>query len=614
MAKEFQLDITDMFQKGLRPEGNPRGWNSRDAKDKLKYLEVAKEVVVEKEQLTPYHPFIFPFTTAAMTSNSLYYTYPYGQTLDAGVTHPTAHTLYWFGKTTVKIVTIADDGTLSNSSVSLYKPDGSGTTTCNGDGPWKFVYFNRNFWLAFNGSEVIMRHQLGQVNPNFADTLGKVIIYNGVGSSGTSPIKCGAEHRGRLLLGGFTKGVQDESREVYNRWLADTRGQSPIQGEIAEYQDWQQCTVWWSSIGGGDALELFYPDIVTKSTADTVHFDDYGTTTDAYKFRRTKQNQSGWMVLPYSEPIIALTPIGKNIIVQTRKHTGMLTLQSKPIATYGFEHIANIGLQSPTSVTLGKNGQEVFFVASTGVLCCVDQKGKLEYKGYKKQIIPDIQNAVLSGDSAPSPVHSFYDTANDMYVVSTENKSLLLTENGMSECNQTFSGRASLHPNNSIAFDGAPDNDVIDNCWITGDTWATPRIGLDLQTDAFSFAPKGLCRLNWVNVNFGMVGTIDLDPNNLTPVMGRAFIYVTVYYKTQAMIYGANTDGATTSYDSGTAWRKKVHRVTSAQADAFYFGVEGYYFKIRIHTSSNEITPTIAPDSVNLRWQLSDKRFTRGAY
>ena len=56
------------------------------------------------------------------------------------------------------------------------------------------------------------------------------------------------------------------------------------------YDDWQTHTVWWSSIGGGDALELFYPDIVKSGSSDTIHFDDYGSETDAYKFRRTKQN------------------------------------------------------------------------------------------------------------------------------------------------------------------------------------------------------------------------------------------------------------------------------------------------------------------------------------
>jgi len=613
MAKEFQLDISDMFLKGLRPEGHPRGWNVKDAKDKIKYLETAMECIVEKEHLSVLQHFIYPFTTAAMTGAGLYYTWPYGQAMDSGVSHPTDHTLYWFGKNDMELVTVLSDTTFSSASITLYTPDGGATDTISGAGPWKFAYFNQNFWLAFNGTDVIMKHQLGVINPKYADTLDKIIIYNGTAQNDVAIIKCGTEHRGRLLLANFAKGMSTEMKTIYDRWNVDSGQQSPFDMSIS-YDDWQTQTVWWSSIGGGDALELFYPDIVKSGSSDTIHFDDYGSETDAYKFRRTKQNQSGWMVLPYHEPIVALTPIGKNVIVQTRKHTGMLTLQSKPIATYGFEHIADIGLQSPTSVCLGKNGTEVFFVSSTGNVCCVNQKGKLEHKNYRDHIKPEITNIVLNGEIEPEHLHCFWDTSTNRYVISMPNKSLILTETGMSETSFRFTGRASLHPLNSVSFPAAVDNDIVDNCWITGDTYPSPRTGIDLQTDAFSFAPKGLCRLNWVQINFGSVGNVDLDPSNITPVIGRSQIFITVFYKSSAVIYAGDTDAATVNYSASTHWRKKTVRVLSDQVDSYYFGVEGYYFKIRIHTLSKEIANTVLPDSVNLRWQLSDKRFTRGAY
>ena len=619
MAKEFQLDISQMFQAGLRPRGRGEHMISTDAKDKLKYLEVAKEVIIDEEGTTAFNNIQFPLSTAYMTGANLGYTYPQGQALKVDYVDASGPLHYWFNKTDIKTFRMELNGTPSVGSITVYDIRGSGQSNISGTlEPWTFAYFNIEFFLAFNGKEVIVKHNLAQVNNNYSNTKDKFLRYD------DSIIYTGCNHRGRLLLANFQKAAGGEGsinasmKRQFDQWASDNSTLSTMDEDYKHDVDWGSRTVGWSSIGGGDALIHFYPELMQKETASQVHYDDYGTSENAYHFRRTMENQSGWMVLPYNEPIISVLPFGKNIIVQTMNNTGMLTLESKPIATYGFRHVAGIGLHSKNAITK-KNNEEVMFLGNNGGLYTIDAKGNLNFKDYRMQIFKEIDNEVFEGAEADFP-HCFlhWDESLNVYLLSTPNNSFIISDKGVSETQWRFTGRVSHHPLNRISPQGmstgiAANPDYMQYCYISGDTMASPYLALDLQTESFQFAPKGLCQLNWVQLNLGGVQGIDYT-DGAAPALQKAFYYVTVFYKTSATQDGAHTANATTSYNSGTPWRFKTIKVAN-ENDSFYFGVQGYQFKVRIHSMSKQTYSTSLPvDNVILRWSLVDKRFTRGAY
>ncbi len=265
------------------------------------------------------------------------------------------------------------------STISTYKYDDASTTgsmnsILNGINVWSKADFGKTV-LFFNGRSILFKSDLGRVNPNYYDTIDKWLIKGYVGGTGGGTIKSGCAHRGRLITGGF---------DPDNLW----------DGDWADYLDWQldkvekitpfmsgsdksipASTVAWSTIGGGDALWQIYPELAVTGSASLGDLNDDRPAL----FNYAKRNESGFMPLPY-ENLINVYPLGKNVICFASDGVGALTMQSEPIATYGFKHLGYIGINSKGAVC--GNDDMIIFIDTNNDLWAITSELQINRLGY----------------------------------------------------------------------------------------------------------------------------------------------------------------------------------------------------------------------------------------
>tara|TARA_Y100000593_G_C4323058_1_gene345014 strand:- start:10256 stop:12088 length:1833 start_codon:yes stop_codon:yes gene_type:complete len=608
MAKEFQYSLEPYFIKGLRPDtiGVGQGQlTTQDSKAKDKFLETAEGCIVGDTGIIPILPPIdHNFSSQWLTLQGIEYNWPFGQGLQVG------EQLHYISDTKIYKIDFGDGKSGNNSATVIpcfnyldgTTPSDIRTGT---NANFTFAYFNEKTWFAFNGVSILMQHNLGEVHNGYTSTKGKYLTINGQEVPEDFTINTGCAHRGRLITAGFTRGRHKLWEAHLDAWQ-DLNLPDSAWTDGAESDCFAGDTIAWSSIGGGDALWQFYPELaLTSSTDRVIAYDENHSVGNAYMFNKDIENMSGYMKLPYGEPILSTVPIGKNILVQTRHHTCMLTLQSKPISTYGFKHIADVGIASRTAVDV-KNDKEAIFLANDGALHSVNEKGDIKRIGYSGWFRPGLVDLPIGGYSQVTDalkVHTvFYDGTWNCWFISTEDETFIYTENGFTQINNRMTGRI-MYPE-GLRFGGSNYAGPVWNYIYFSPDVNTDTAGVKCITEGFEMNPKGIKRITWVNVvGYKGSGNTDPEPDEIT-----------VYYKVRAM--GSNNiDGATTGYSS-SVWRKKT--LTIPDTGACYFGVEGYVFKVEF--SGKGTNASVAthlynfPASIEVRWQLSDKRFVRGAY
>lgn len=257
------------------------------------------------------------------------------------------------------------------TKIHLYRDETAYTTAVTGGGgPWNFVDAH-GFWVLINDSNVIIRNPVGS---------------NRVYKIPTNTATSCCEYKGRMMFAGF------DDTKTYGLW-----------GTLKP-----NC-VWWSSVGGGDVVELFRPSI---RDADVM---------DSY----IKRNDGGYSVMPWQGSIVQMVALNTGVLVLGEQGVAMLRQYNEPSPTFGTENIVDqVGLISRGAAVAGKD--RAVFVDTSGNVWQVEENGRAERLGYEEYFQP-----LLTEDIVAS-----YDSQHDEFWFTTPETCYVLNRLGMGENNK----------------------------------------------------------------------------------------------------------------------------------------------------------------------------------
>lgn len=210
-------------------------------------------------------------------------------------------------------------------------------------------------------------------------------------------ITTGCAYRGRLILGGFNTlpqyqpydaaGFSDVMTNYYERssgvqWT-DVVNLQTLAGWL------KPNTVWWSTIGGGDILAFFFPDIALKGLPlgeEPEH--DFATAADPRRsllFDYLARNECGWINMPSKGAIKQLLPFDTVVAVYSADSISLLQDTTGKVSsippTFGLRKICGFGVWDKNAA--GGDSNEHIFIAKTGDLWKWKAGSRPEWIGLK---------------------------------------------------------------------------------------------------------------------------------------------------------------------------------------------------------------------------------------
>jgi len=248
----------------------------------------------------------------------------------------------------------------TKSSISL-----TGSIT-PGQGPWQFVDMH-NTWLLFNGLATVIRADFSKIGGTAQATTVKEIPV----------VSTGCYHSGRLILGGFTPAnvFQDDWQNLFDTYqavLPSNVFSDPVLGN-----NW----VMWSSIGGGDALWLFFPNQIIGGPDIGGTYSTYDRSSlRSFIHEALQRNELGFMPMPWSGRVISTQPLGNHVIVYGENGISAITRYSDPTPTYGLTELLNFGILGRGSVGVASDHHT--FIDEAGFLWRIDADLNYKRLGY----------------------------------------------------------------------------------------------------------------------------------------------------------------------------------------------------------------------------------------
>ena len=243
-------------------------------------------------------------------------------------------------------------------------------------GVWQFIDFF-DTWLLLNGRCVVYKsHEVGMITGE----TDRVLVQD------TVDVNTGCAFKGRVLFGGFNPDTYwtAEWKTIWNDYVA------AFNFDVSRDMPVGENFVMWSSIGGGDALNLFHADLATsghinEDTQTNLFLDYY------------KRNEAGLLPIPYPGTLQALKPHNKGVIVYGENGVGLLFPVTEPIPTFGFQPLLNIGISDRGAV--GGDEEMQIFIDTGGKLRSIDANGKVELLDYSEYLAALLgQDMVISYD------------------------------------------------------------------------------------------------------------------------------------------------------------------------------------------------------------------------
>jgi hypothetical protein len=348
-----------------------------------------------------------------------------------------------------------------------------------------------------------------------------------------------------LVLGGFNPQNfwSDEWQALLSFW-GDKFGYS-----ISYALSLESNFVWWSTIGGGDALSLLYP---RRALEGLIAEDLTSTSQDSMFMDMYKRNEFGFMPMPWQGTVLAFKPLGKGLMVYGDNGIAYLYPVVEPFPTYGLESILEIGIASRGA--MGGGIKEHVWIDSAGALWRITTEFKPEKIGYEEFFSPLIANAI----------NIVYNPQEDEYRISgydgSDTQGYLLTRSGLSKVPQALTGGSFVSGGLIGVTDTTSESDVI------------------VCTDVFDMGYREDKTITTVEVSFSKASAVHA--------------YICADYR-----YDGSSEFRTTPWvrlnDKG--WERL--NVTATE------------FRLRIKIGSWE---NVQITDVNVRWQMSNKQTVRG--
>lgn len=369
-------------------------------------LQVAYNVEVTPHGLIEVSPFTLPFSALPET-----FSFPFPQLFFGK-----SVTLLVYATSIYEIDTSAGVGSWTCTKLTVYDTyTGVEQDFDAGTEPWHFVDLE-DFWYLICPTWILFKTHEAAFFTEGTDV---------VRATNVLPCKTGTYHRGRILLGGFT---QDEFwnstwGSFWTHYLPDVGGFNPAQNRLIDAPG--ERYVLWSSIGGGDfPLALIYPDIY--ETGIYQNTDGYSST-DPFILHALRKGELGWIPLPFQGPVLALRPLGNNVVAYCENGVALLKKVSDPIPTYGVEVLLRTGIVDRGGV--GGNDSEHVFVDQVGEVYSLSEGGGLKSLGYVDEFNQRVSYQFMVNMIELGNRRKFY--------ISSHGMTYLLSPNGMSQqlCN-----------------------------------------------------------------------------------------------------------------------------------------------------------------------------------
>lgn len=239
-----------------------------------------------------------------------------------------------------------------------------------GGGPWSFVD-SHGFWVVCNNDNILIRNvESDQKVYKMPDTVAT----------------CCCSYKGRMLFAGFDGGND------YGLW-----GTLPTN------------SVWWSSIGGGNVVELFRKNLRLSSVMDDL----------------TKRGDSGYAVMPWRGNILQMAPLGTGVVVFGEEGVAALIQYTEPIPTFGTQPIkTQVGLSSRAAVGIAPD--RLIYIDRSGSLWIIDQEFKATRLGYEEYFQPIVHQYIVIS----------YDPHMDEFWIGTPERCFVFNSHGLGEVNR----------------------------------------------------------------------------------------------------------------------------------------------------------------------------------
>lgn len=295
--------------------------------------------------------------------------------------------------------------------------DTANTKTIPAGGKWEFFDF-WDTWFFTNGVCTVF----GSAKDTITGGTYKTYVHDGV------PISCGTDHKGRVLFGGFnpTKFWDSTWQTFWLEWYdkeqsAGVNAYKNINGSdvlMPVSENW----IWWSSIGGGDALGLFFPALMQTGFISST----YGNTKPMI-LDLLKRNEQGFAPMPVQGKIYAMRNLGDFIIVFSEQGVTAIKPISSPAPTYSIKNLELGGIASRGAVA--GNDRHLVYIDQSGMLIQISADLKPTPLGYREYLYPllgtDITVSFSNNSLNNDPVGEFF--------ISNNSKNFYLSSSGLSE-------------------------------------------------------------------------------------------------------------------------------------------------------------------------------------
>ena len=383
--------------------------------------------------------------------------------------------------------------------------------------------------------------------------------------SDTTPIGCTTAHKGRVIFGGFdpTNFWSDTAETFFESWYDKhtNTGFNPygsVEGADQIAPVWENF-IWWSSIGGGDALFLFFPSsVLTSGFLPSAYNAAYPFFIDIMQ-----RNEQGFSPLPFQDKIIALKNLGDYVIGASNKGLASIRPVIAPAPTYSIYKLETGGLASRGAID--GDDKHMVFLDNSGTLILLDNQLNITPLGYREFFYPMLGNDITI---SYSPMTLNNNNFGEFYICDG-NETFVLNEAGLFEVGHNIT---------SVFFSEGATIGICDELFDEDDIIG--RIGLDAQT----FSLPGLKTIEWVKLE---MTEFSLEPTPLPTAQ------VSIDYQYNVV--------------SDDTWSSTGYRNVNKEGVA-YFPVAGVRFRINIKVSEYE---NFKYDSAEVGIKHGDKRYKR---
>ena len=337
----------------------------------------------------------------------------------------------------------------------IYDKDSFGTITANG--PWHFVDFHST-WFLLNGETVVMR--TNNSVKTFVQTLVK--------------INTACMFMGRMVFGGLDSTywdarVTEDTRgwtDLWSEWTSNSVGLGIELGSPGN--NW----IGWSSIGGGDLLNVFDKSLAIDPTVFS-GLEGIYSEEDPYFFELMKRAESGFMPMEHQGFIQVVKQLGKHVVVYGDNAISLVSPHKEPVPCLGLTvKLLDIGVLDRGAV--GGDEREHIFIDKSGTLWRLGidfQLTRLDYREHVNRFSDGF--VTISLDPSEREYYITGTTTGDV------ERTFLLNQNGLCESNKIV---------HSVVRDGDGLKGVFTNQTSPSSTWKIKTF--DITLDVISTVQK----------------------------------------------------------------------------------------------------------------------------